>query len=315
MSFIAPAALLALLLIPAALLLRGAWRRRRGRDGVPHPNVDTIALAAVRPRGRRYVPLALAMLAIAALAVALARPQLYRDEPRERATIMLAIDVSGSMAAEDVEPYRLRAAQDAALTFADSVPRAFQLGLVSFSGEANVLLPPTTDRAAFERSVESLVPDGATAIGDAVAASLDAIRQTQGGVDTEAGEELEASRILLLSDGSSTAGLPVSAAADEASRAGVPVFTVALGTLDGILDNGQRVPPDVPALRDLAESTDGQAFESRDAESVSAVYERLGSFIGTERVLSEVTAWPAGIAAGLLVLAALGAWRLSPRVP
>ncbi len=313
MSFINPLAFLLLLLIPAALGVRHLWRRRRGRNGVPHPDVALVAAAAGTPRGRRYLPVGLAMLAIAALTFALARPEVYRDEPRERATIMLAVDVSGSMAAEDVQPYRLRAAQDAALTFAESVPRAYQLGLVSFSGEANVLLPPTTDRAAFERAVESLVPDGATAIGDAVTVSLEAIRATQG-ASTEPGAELEAARILLLSDGSSTTGVPVGLAADEAQRAGVPVFTVALGTLDGVLDNGQRVPPDVPALRNLADSTGGDAFESRDAESVSAVYERLGSFIGTERVLSEVTAWPAGIAAGILLLAGIAAWRLSPRV-
>lgn len=313
MSFINPLAFLALLLIPAALAVRHFWRQRRGRNGVPHPNVALVALAATKPRGRRYLPLAIAALAVAALTFALARPEVYRDEPRERATIMLAVDVSGSMAAEDVQPYRLRAAQDAALTFAESVPRAYQLGLVSFSGEANVLLPPTTDRAAFERAVESLVPDGATAIGDAVTVSLEAIRATQG-ADAEPNAELDAARILLLSDGSSTTGVPVGAAADEAQRAGVPVFTVALGTIDGVLDNGQRVPPDVAALENLAESTGGDAFESRDAESVSAVYARLGSFIGTERVLSEVTAWPAGIAAGLLLLAGLAAWRLSPRV-
>lgn len=313
MSFINPVAFLALLLIPAALVVRHFWRQRRGRNGVPHPNVALIAAAATKPRARRYLPLALAALAVAALTFALARPEVYRDEPRERATIMLAVDVSGSMAAEDVEPYRLRAAQNAALAFAESVPRAYQLGLVSFSGEASVLLPPTTDRAAFGRAVESLVPDGATAIGDAVTVSLEAIRATQG-LGADPNSELEAARILLLSDGSSTTGVPVGAAADEAQRAGVPVFTVALGTLDGVLDNGQRVPPDVPALRNLAEATGGDAFESRDAESVSAVYERLGSFIGTERVLSEVTAWPAGIAAGLLLFAGLAAWRLSPRV-
>ena len=93
---------------------------------------------------------------------------------------MMAIDVSGSMAAADVSPYRLRAAQDAALTFAQEVPRQYQVGLVSFNGRANLLVAPTTDRDALDRAIQSLVPDGATAVGEAVVASLDAIRASQG---------------------------------------------------------------------------------------------------------------------------------------
>jgi Ca-activated chloride channel family protein len=246
------------------------------------------------------------------MAVALARPEVERDQPREQATIMLVMDVSGSMAAEDVEPYRLRAAQDAALRFADEAPRNYQIGLVSFSGAASLLLPPTTDRAAFERAIESLVPDGATAVGDAVSTALDAIRDSD--APSQDGK-FESARILLLSDGSSTTGIPVSTAIDQAKEMGVPVFTVALGTEEGVLDNGQRVPPDGPALSGLAEATGGDFYETRDAESLGAVYERLGSFIGTERVPTEVTGWPAGLAAILLVMAGVAAWRLSPRLP
>lgn len=312
MSFVAPWFLALIALIPLGLLARWAWRNRRGRDGVPHPDVEVLAAAAPRLRARRHIPLALAALAMVAMAVALARPEVERDRPREQATIMLVMDVSGSMAAEDIAPYRLRAAQDAALAFADEAPRNYQIGLVAFSGEASLLLPPTTDRAAFERAIESLVPDGATAVGDAVSTSLDAIRESDAAT---ADGKYESARILLLSDGSNTTGLPVSAAIDEANEMGVPVYTVALGTQDGVLDNGQRVPPDVPALADLAESTGGETYETTDAESLTSVYERLGSFIGTERVPTEVTGWPAGIAAILLVMAGVAAWRLSPRLP
>ena len=118
----------------------------------------------------------------------------------------------------------------------------------------------------------------------------------------------------MLSDGATTVGLPPSIAAERARQAGVPVFTVSLGTVDGVLPNGQRVPPDVEGMRDLAETTGGDAYESRDAEEVSAVYEHLGSFIGTEQVKTEVTGWPAGIAAALLVLAGVAAWRFGPRL-
>ena len=312
MSFVAPWFLALLALIPLGLLARAAWRRRRGRDGVPHPDVELVAAAAPRLRARRHLPLALAVVAFVGMTVALARPEVDRDRPREQATIMLVMDVSGSMAAEDVAPYRLRAAQDAALRFADEAPRNYQIGLVSFSGEASLLLPPTTDRAAFERAIESLVPDGATAVGDAVMTALDAVRESD--APTQDGR-FESARILLLSDGSSTTGVPVATAEDEASRMGVPVFTVALGTEEGVLDNGQRVPPDAPALEGLAEATGGDFYETRDAESLGAVYERLGSFIGTERVPTEVTGWPAGVAAILLVMAGAAAWRLSPRLP
>lgn len=312
MSFVAPWFLALIALIPLGLLARHHWRRRRGRDGVPHPDVAVLVAAAPRLRLRRHLPLALAVLAFAGMAVALARPEVERDQPREQATIMLVMDVSGSMAAEDVEPYRLRAAQDAALRFAEEAPRNYQIGLVSFSGAASLLLPPTTDRAAFERAIESLVPDGATAVGDAVATALEAIRDSD--APTKDGK-FESARILLLSDGSSTTGIPVSSAVEQANEMGVPAFTVALGTEEGVLDNGQRVPPDAPALAGLAEATGGDFYETRDAESLSAVYERLGSFIGTERVPTEVTGWPAGIAALLLVLAGVAAWRLSPRLP
>ncbi|HSI29922.1 MAG TPA: VWA domain-containing protein [Miltoncostaeaceae bacterium] len=312
MSFQQPIALLALLAVPLVAAAVVWWRRRRPAPGIPYPDLDVIARADPGPRLRRHVPLVLALLALAGLAFALARPEVYRAQPRERATIMLAIDVSGSMAAADVAPYRLRAAQDAALTFAAEVPRQYQVGLISFNGRANLLVAPTTDRDALNRAIESLVPDGATAVGEAVVASLDAIRSTQG--VAEDGGQLEAARIVVLSDGATTVGLPPSIAAERARQAGVPVFTVSLGTVDGVLPNGQRVPPDVEGMRDLAETTGGDAYESRDAEAVSAVYEHLGSFIGTEQVKTEVTGWPAGIAAALLVLAGVAAWRFGPRL-
>jgi Ca-activated chloride channel family protein len=311
-TFQQPLLLLTLLAVPLVAALVVWWRRRRPAPGIPYPDLDVIASADPGPRLRRHLPLALALLALTGLAFALARPEVDRAQPRERATIMLAVDVSGSMAAADVSPYRLRAAQDAALTFAQEVPRQYQVGLVSFNGRANLLVAPTTDRTALSRAIESLVPDGATAVGEAVVASLDAIRASQG--LAEEGGQLEAARIVVLSDGATTVGLPPSIAAERAAQAGVPVFTVSLGTPDGVLSNGQRVPPDVEGMRALAETTGGDAYESRDAEEVSAVYEQLGSFIGTEQVKTEVTGWPAGIAAGLLVLAGVAAWRFGPRL-
>jgi Ca-activated chloride channel family protein len=312
-SFQTPLALLTLLAIPAGVAAFLLWRRRAGRRAVPFPDLDVIAAAAPPPRLRRHAPLVLAVLGLAGIGFALARPEVARTVPRDRATIMLAIDISRSMMADDVEPYRLRAAQDAALRFADRVPRQFEVGLVSFSGGASVLLQPSTDRFALKQAIESLVPEGATAIGDAVLASLEAIRATQPGATT-----LQSARILLLSDGKNTNGASVPEAAQAARALGVPVYTVALGTPDGFVVSGggiTPVPPDPEALAALAEATGGTAYESRAADSVSKIYERLGTFIGTRRVEDEVTAWPAGIAALLLLLAGAAAWRFGPRLP
>ena len=311
MTFATPLLLLSLALVPLALVAVRAWAARRPPAGVPHPDVDLVAAAAPPPRRRRHLPLALALLALVALALALGRPHAWRDEPRERATIMLAIDVSGSMAADDVAPFRLRAAQDAATAFAEQVPPGYRVGLVSFSGVARVIVPPTTDRAQLARGIDALVADGATAIGDAVQAALAAIREDSG-LAPEA--EQPAARILLLSDGASTQGTLTSQAAAEAKEAGVPVFTVALGTAEGILPTGERVPPEPQALEALAAATGGRAYESADASSVREVYSRLGSFIGTQQVRAEITGWFAGIGALLLTLAGLAAWRVGPRL-
>jgi len=289
-SFASPWALL-LLLPLAAGVAWWAWRERRGTRAaaVPFADLDLVAIAAPRRRWTRWLPTTLLVLALTGFTVALARPEAVTSVPREEGTIMLAIDVSGSMAADDVAPYRLRAAQDAAKTFAEKVPRQFQVGLVAFSGQADVLLPPSTDRAAFARAVDSLVADGATASGEAILSSLDAIRSTQPG-----SQQLRSGRILLLSDGANTVGTMPEEAAQQAKQAGVPVYTVALGTAEGVLPDGRAVPP--------------------DAASVRTVYEDLGTFIGTRQVMAEVTAWPTGIAALLLLLAGIAAWRVGPRL-
>lgn len=314
MSFEWPLMLLLALLVPLAVWL---WSRRghAGSDPFPHPDLALVEQALEGTRGLvRFLPAALAVLAALALILALARPHAWRDQPREQATIMLAIDVSRSMEATDVEPYRLRAAQDAAIRFAETVPRQYQVGLVGFSDSADVLHAPSTDRDALRQAIESLYPIRGTAIGEAIYASIDAVRLAQGGDENgELSDELTAGRILLLSDGESTVGRSVDGAAREAARVGVPVFTVALGTEDGILSDGYRVPPNPDALAALSDATEGKSFESRDAESVSEVYEELGSFIGTQRVRDEITAWAAGLAALLLLGAMVAGWRLGVR--
>lgn len=310
MSFEWPVALLALLALPAAAIAYVAYRRRVARHAVPFPDIDLLVAASRQGRLRRLIPITLAALSLTGFLFALARPQVTRAVPNEQATIMLAIDVSGSMSADDVEPSRLTAAQDAARKFAERVPRQYKLGLVAFSDTATSLVAPTTNREEFNAALDTLRANGATAIGEAIFASLDAIRSTQPGV-----EKLRSARILLLSDGENTTGRLPQQAAEAAVAANVPVATVALGTPDGILPNGRPVPPNPQALKALAESTGAASYESRDADSLSAVYEKLGSLIGTRNVLDEVTGWPAGIATLLLVLSGVAAWRFGSRLP
>ncbi len=313
MSFRWPLLLLLFLAIPALVAAFALYRRRTLRHALPFSDVDAVVAAAGRPRLRTYIPVALALAAVGAFIFASARPEANRSVPREQATIMLAIDVSGSMAADDVEPYRLRAAQDAALKFADRVPRQYRIGLVSFSGAASTLLPPTADRVAFRNAVENLHAEGATAIGEAIFASLDAIESVQ--PNRSDGGELDGARILLLSDGDNTTGRSTQSAVQHANELGVPVATVALGTQDGMLPNGRRVPPNPDALKAIAESTGAATYEATDAEGLSAVYEKMGSVIGTTTVKDEVTAIPAGIGVLLLFLAGAAAWRFGSRFP
>ncbi len=310
MSFVWPHALWLVPLVAGLVVAAGWWAaRRRHRGGLPYPDLDVFDEVAVAPRGRRHIPVALALLALLALTVGVARPEAERSVPRDRATIMLAIDVSGSMAADDVDPTRLRAAQDAAIRFARQMPRTFQVGLVAFSTSAAVVVPPTTDRDQLVRGIDSLVAVGDTAIGDALVASLEAIKASQGDAAVP-----ESARILLLSDGANRTGRPVADALQEVTAAKVPVYAIALGTPDGTLGPGRAVPPSPETMKQIADSTGGQAFESKDAESVSKVYDDLGSFIGSTREQHEVTDWAVALAMALFAAAGLAWWRWGVRL-
>jgi Ca-activated chloride channel family protein len=305
-----PLALGLLALIPLALLAYAVYRRRVARNAVPFSDVDLLVQAAGPRRKRTYIPAALALGALAAFIVGLARPQADMQVPREQATIMLAIDTSGSMAADDVTPYRLRAAQDAAIAFSKTLPRQYRLGLVSFAGTAKVLQTPTTDREAFRAAVETLYPEGDTAIGEAIFASLDAMASTQNVDGT-----LEGARLVVLSDGKTRTGRSNEMAVQAAKAAGVPIATVALGTADGVLPGGQHVPPDPEALALISKETGGKSYTVDNAKDLSDIYKNLGSVIGTVTMSDEVTAWPAALGVLLLLLAGVATWRFGSRLP
>jgi Ca-activated chloride channel family protein len=343
-SFERPWLLLALLLVPAAVGLYLLAERRRMRYAVRFTNVDVLA-GVMRGRiWRQYVPLALFLLALAALCLGVARPQRTTLVPKDRATVILVVDVSRSMEAKDVKPSRIGAAQEAVRVFLDKVPDRLQVGLIAFAGDPAVAAPPTTDHNLVREALGTLqwYPSfGGTAIGDALA---EAVRLGQEAVGAGNGNLAAVTTappqrtkglvsILFLSDGAQTRGqlLPLEGA-DRARSAGIPVYTVALGTPNGTLQFGLGrppqgfpggfgqgrqvpVPPDPETLRAIANRTGGRFFAARDSGSLNSAYSELGSRLGRKPGKTEVTYGFLAAAAALLLGAGLLSAAWSPRLP
>ena len=305
MSFREPLVLLALALLPLAVLAYAAAQRRRKRFAVRYTNVDILA-AAAGASWLRHVPALLALLAVGALLVALARPQRTVAAQRKEATIVLVTDTSGSMLAKDVRPDRLVAAREAARTLTRQVPEDFRLGLVKFGNTAEQVLEPTTDRTRMELALRQLSVRGATAMGDGLRLGLQAAQELV--PDGLGGTRKLPSAIVLLSDGASTRGEDPIDVAAEAKKAKIRIYTVALGTPGGILEtrrqNGsirqEKVPPDTLTLQDIARDTGGRYFNAPDADQLEAVYSNLATRFATVREKQEMTAMFAG--GGLVLL-------------
>jgi Ca-activated chloride channel family protein len=285
------------------------WRQfRRRAYAVRFTNVDMLRTLAPRGLGwRRHVSAVALLLGLFTLAAAMARPSIDTEQPLERATVILAIDVSLSMQADDVAPNRIEAAQEAAKKFVAELPPDYNLGLVSFAKAANVLVSPTKDRAAVTTAIEGLTLAEATATGEAVFTSLEAIRS----VPSDGATELPPARIVLLSDGYRTSGRSIEDAAAASAAANVPVSTIAFGTDSGMVDirgGMQRVPVDRASLESLAETTKGYFYEAASVSELKQVYEDMGSSIGHRVQAREVTQWYAG--AGLLFGLLAGALSL-----
>ncbi|MER5212802.1 VWA domain-containing protein [Streptomyces sp. NPDC002838] len=307
-----------LLLLPLAALI-GAYllvQRRRGRYAVRFTNLDLLdKVAPRRPGWRRHVPAGAFCATLALLVLGFARPTAEVQVPRERATIVVAFDTSGSMEATDVEPTRFVAAQRAALTFIDRLPERFNTGLVTFSGNATVAVPPTTDRAVLRSAIEQLTAGQGTAIGEAVIAARNAIRA----LDRQAETEPPPAHIVLLSDGSNTVGRSVESAAAEASADRIPVSTIAYGTEDGVVDLGDgrllQVPVDGPALENLASRTGGDYHEAATGEELEAVYEDIGSSVGHRTEEREIWQWFVAGGLGMALVAAATSLLWFSRLP
>jgi Ca-activated chloride channel family protein len=339
MTFAAPLALWLLLLVPVMVAGYVLAQRRRARYAVRFTNTDLLAgLVTESPRWRRHVPAAIYLAALAALLASLAHPEATVLVPKEQATVVLVMDVSRSMLARDVEPTRMEAAKTAAKSFVEKVPDQFKLGVVSFSGTAQAVTLPTTDRRLVNAGLDSLIPIGSTAIGDGIREGLAVGRraaeagagngQPDGPTGPNPGQEPQGQGeehplvLLLISDGKNEDGVAPEVAAQEAREQGVSVFTVALGTPNGLLMEERRgivtmrpVPPDELTLAQIANTTNGRFFRAPSSQDLQAVYDELGSRIGFEREQRDITAWFAAAGAVLLLAGGLLALRWFNRLP
>jgi Ca-activated chloride channel homolog len=318
MSFQAPLFLLVLLLVPAVAVVyaRAEHRRRMAAEAFASPGTMP-SVAPVRPGWRRHAPMALYAVAVAVLAIALARPEATVAVPDERASVVLATDESGSMQATDIEPSRLQATREAGLEFLDAVPDEVKVGAVVFNHAIRRIEAPSTDRGGPRAALERMYSSGGTAAGEALATSARLL-------DREAGRgRRPPAAIVLLSDGATTHGRDPLPVVREAARRGVRVYTVALGTRAGTIDvpapSGgtvrRRVPPDTETLERIAEISGGRAFTAEDRLELDAVYEELGSQVATRKEKREITAGFASAAALLLAAGGLLSLRWFGRLP
>jgi Ca-activated chloride channel homolog len=305
-SFASPYVLLLLLALPVLVGLYAGEQQRR-RQAAQAFALDRMqpSVAPRRPRWRRHVPMLAFLLAMIVLIAAAARPQRTIATPIERASIMLATDVSGSMTATDVQPNRLVAAKQAARAFLDKVPARVNVGVMAFNQTPTVLASPTTDREAARAAIAKMTPHGGTASGEAIATAVSALR-----TKNKTSEQPPPAAIVLLTDGKSTTGRNAVEAARSAASAGIHVYTVALGTPGGTITvprkNGgtetRSVPPDPQALQQIAQAGGGNSFTARTTDRLSEVYQKLGSQLGHKKTHKEITAEFAGGGLALLLL-------------
>jgi Ca-activated chloride channel homolog len=306
MSFQSPLALIGLVLVPVLVGLYVVRERRResyaSRFTTPAllPNLVDAA-----PGWRRHLPLALFIVALTAMIVGVARPHASVSVQREEATVLIAIDSSLSMSSQDVRPSRLIAAQRAAQAFVDGMPKKFRVGVIGFSGRAYVAVPPTEERGLVRSALGSLKSGQGTALGDAVAlgSRLARAERTSDG-------KIPPTAMLVISDGAQMSGRTTpDAAAAQARSLHIPVYTVVVGTPEGVVNvpvaggyQAQlRVPPSPETLRAVARTTGAQFFTAPDAKSLRRIYENLGSRLGHRREKREITDLFAGGSAAFLL--------------
>lgn len=327
MSFLSIEMLWALWLVPILVVAYIFAQRRRKRYAVRYASLSLVRDALGRGPGvRRHVPPALFLAAVATAIFALARPVASVTLPSQQGTVILTLDVSGSMRAEDLQPSRIEAAKGAARAFVEKQPRNVRVGVVSFSTSGAVVQAPTTDREAIIAAIDRLAPQRSTAIGSGILTSLDAIFEEPGAKPTAFPRDVlvpieptplptplprgsyAPAVIVLLSDGQSNTGpLPLEAAKQAALR-GVRVYTVGVGSPDGTVlrfeGRAMRVRLDETTLRRIADETDGSYFAADSAAGLRQVYENLSTQLVFKAEQTELTAGFTGLATVMLLIAA-----------
>ena len=282
------------LLVPVAALVAGyLWaQRRRHRAALRFSNLALLERVATRlPGWQRHIPAALLAVALLLLTVGLAGPTAETKIPRNRATVVLVIDVSLSMQSTDVSPTRLAAAQDAASNFVRGMPPTINLGLESFAGTPAILVPPSTDRDAVVSQIQTLKLAESTATGEALAAALNAIDAFNAQIPGSEGGPPPA-RIVLMSDGKQTVGQDEFAVAARAGQRHIPISTISFGTPYGSIDLDGRqipVPVDDPSLQQVAQMSGGQFYPAQSNAELHQVYDTLGEQIGYQTVHADVS--------------------------
>ena len=312
MSFTDPIRLWLLLAVGAVIVAYVVVQARRGKYALAFSDTSLLdTVAPRRPGWRRHVVAATFIAISAAMVLAFAGPVTQKEVPRERAIVILTVDTSLSMGAEDVEPTRIAAAQQAAREFLAGAPAGIDVGLVSFDENPIIEVPPTPDRAAIELALTGLELGPFTNTGDAISSSLSTLERTLNALEVTS-DDAPPAVVVLLSDGEPTVGRPIETAIAEAVQAGIPVSTVALGTPNGEVtiedpDNpgdfiDVPVPVDEGTLMAIADATGGTFFSTSSAAELAAVYEDIGTAVGFETVDEDISDLFVGLG---LVLAAL----------
>lgn len=353
MSFLWTPLLVLLLIVPLAILAYILLLRRRGRYAVRYSSLSLVREAASHQTWwRRHLPFIFFLFALASLALAMGRPVATVSIPSNKATIILAMDVSRSMCATDIPPNRLEAAKDAAQAFIQNHQSGRQIGLVGFAGFAELIQPPTTDTEALNNAVENLTTARRTAIGSAILRSIDAIAEVDDRIapsDNVADSfgtlepapsdgQVSPHIIVLLTDGASNAGpFPLTAAAQAAAR-GIRVYTIGYGTNSGSsrMDCGDdfnsdqffggggfqfepqggprdfRLQIDETTLKQIADLTGGNYYFASSADELEEVFRNLPSFVIVTRETIEISVFFTAFAAVMILLAMYLSFRWHP---
>lgn len=314
MSFINPAVLWLLLLVPVLGGLYLLMQQRRRSYAVRFTNLELLeTVAPRRPGWRRHASPVLFLLTLVLLIGAAARPVATVRVPREQASIMLVMDVSGSMAATDLEPNRIVAAKAAAQEFLDSLPGRMRVGLVAFSDYARLIAPLTTDKQVVDEAIAGLRVRGGTAMGDGMAVALDQIE-----LERQGGQRVPAT-ILVLSDGETNRGVPPDQVAQAAVAAQVPVYLIGIGTEEGTVqrsgDQLVQVRLNRAELESVARATGGRYFQSTTSDSLEEIYRSVGTSLGFREERRELTPQVAALAAVFLVATAVLSLLWFQRLP